>query len=401
MDGPRRNVHYPEGYVTPDKQYIHFVFDDNRHQAVWVRAKLPPIPEKPVSAPNPPNPWLEKPAPPPSAAKQGPVNIIFDCDMGNDMDDAMALAVLHALESRGESKLLAVTTTKGNALSAPVLDLINTFYGRPGIPIGIASDGPTPFEGGHNDRDKNYARGLLELKKTDGAPAFKTTHPLDYKHPDAVTLLRKTLAAQPDQSVVIVQTGFFTNLNRLLRTQPDKVSPLSGKELVGKKVRFVSLMAGNFTNATHKEFNVRLDIPAAAAMARDWPTEMIFCGYEIGAAILYPPRSLKKDFDYMPFHPIKEGCRRYNGLEKPQPTFDVNSALYAVRPGKNYYGLSEPGEVSFTESGETRFKPDPNGRHRYMKFSGDFKLSPRMKTTPQQIDAVQNLIVELTSRKPD
>jgi hypothetical protein len=30
------------------------------------------------------------------------VPVIFDTDMGNDIDDALALALLHALESRGE-----------------------------------------------------------------------------------------------------------------------------------------------------------------------------------------------------------------------------------------------------------------------------------------------------------
>ncbi|AWI09573.1 hypothetical protein CKA38_10255 [Ereboglobus luteus] len=63
VDGPGRNVHYPEGYVTPDLQWINFTFDDNRHQAVYVRAKLPPIPGKPVSGKNPENPWLKKPPP--------------------------------------------------------------------------------------------------------------------------------------------------------------------------------------------------------------------------------------------------------------------------------------------------------------------------------------------------
>ena len=61
VDGPSGNINYPEGYVSEDKQWINFVFDDNRHQAVWVRAKLPPIPETPVSGPNPENPWLIRP----------------------------------------------------------------------------------------------------------------------------------------------------------------------------------------------------------------------------------------------------------------------------------------------------------------------------------------------------
>ena len=34
-----------------------------------------------------------------------PPGVIFDTDMGNDVDDALALAMLHALESRGECRL--------------------------------------------------------------------------------------------------------------------------------------------------------------------------------------------------------------------------------------------------------------------------------------------------------
>ncbi|MCL5745638.1 MAG: nucleoside hydrolase, partial [Acidobacteria bacterium] len=61
-------------------------------------------------------------------AAADPVRVIFDTDMGNDIDDAVALAILHALESRGESKLLAVTITKDNPIAAPYVDIVITFY---------------------------------------------------------------------------------------------------------------------------------------------------------------------------------------------------------------------------------------------------------------------------------
>src|ERR1041384_6492330 len=48
------------------------------------------------------------------AALAQPVPVVFDTDMGNDVDDALALAVLHALESRGECRLIAVKITKAN-----------------------------------------------------------------------------------------------------------------------------------------------------------------------------------------------------------------------------------------------------------------------------------------------
>ncbi|MEQ8787791.1 MAG: exo-alpha-sialidase [Pirellulaceae bacterium] len=42
VDWPGR-LNYPDGYVTPDGEYLNFAFDDNRHRAVVVRAKLPPM----------------------------------------------------------------------------------------------------------------------------------------------------------------------------------------------------------------------------------------------------------------------------------------------------------------------------------------------------------------------
>ena len=51
-------------------------------------------------------------------------------------------------------------------------------------------------------------------------------------------LLRRVLAAQADGSVAIVQVGFSTNMARLLGSKPDVASPLDGKTLVQRKVRF-------------------------------------------------------------------------------------------------------------------------------------------------------------------
>src|SRR5882672_2213197 len=74
-----------------------------------------------------------------------PTPVIFDTDMGNDVDDALALAMLHALESRGECRLIAVTITKDNPWAAVYVDLVNTFYGRAHIPVGVVqASGVTP-----------------------------------------------------------------------------------------------------------------------------------------------------------------------------------------------------------------------------------------------------------------
>jgi len=41
MDGPKGRLNYPEGFVSADGKFLHFVIDDNRHRAVYYGARLP------------------------------------------------------------------------------------------------------------------------------------------------------------------------------------------------------------------------------------------------------------------------------------------------------------------------------------------------------------------------
>src|SRR5277367_3346674 len=64
--------------------------------------------------------------------------LIFDTDMGNDIDDALALAMLHALTDRGECQLIGVTLTNAAPAAVPYIRMLNRFYGRPDLPVGAA-----------------------------------------------------------------------------------------------------------------------------------------------------------------------------------------------------------------------------------------------------------------------
>ena len=319
-----------------------------------------------------------------SAYSAEPVRLVFDTDLGNDVDDAMALAVIHALQNRGECEVLAVTTTKDNPYVVPMIDLLNTFYGRPEIPIAVVKNGMTKEDG-------KYNRQVLELKNDDGTPRYprKRTPDDSATLPDAVPFLRKLLAGEPDHSVVLVQVGFFTNFARLLDTPADTISPLTGKELIAKKVKFLSLMAGAFNEPPgFQEYNVKIDIPSAKKLITDWPTEMIFSGHEIGRLIQHPGISMKEDYGYVKYHPLKEAYHFYRGLDNSQPTYDLTSVLYAVRPNRGYFDLSQRGTVTVLDDGQTTFTPNAEGKHRYMIVS------------PAQIIMVREAFVQLCSEPP-
>jgi inosine-uridine nucleoside N-ribohydrolase len=289
---------------------------------------------------------------------QTPVGVIFDTDMGNDVDDALALAMLHAFQSRHEVNLLAVTVTKDNKWSAPYIDLVNTFYGRPQIPIGTVRNGKTPESNPMiqipSERRRPNGELVYPHRILDGAQA-----------PEAVSLLRQTLAKQTDASVVIVQVGFSTNLARLLETKADAASPDNGTTLIRKKVRLLSVMAGNFADGK-PEFNLAQDVPSAAKLFRDWPTPIVVSGFEIGIALPFPAERIEHDFAYVPDHPVAEAYRSYLKMPYDRPTWDLTAVLYAVRPGEGYFSLSPPGTISVLPDGSSRFEPSPDGKHRYL-----------------------------------
>jgi hypothetical protein len=66
---------------------------------------------------------------PADPAVPAPVALVFDTDIGNDtdtdVDDVLALGLIHALAARGECELVAVTITKDHPLAAPFTDAVN------------------------------------------------------------------------------------------------------------------------------------------------------------------------------------------------------------------------------------------------------------------------------------
>jgi hypothetical protein len=70
-------------------------------------------------------------------ARNAPPNAIFSTDMWGDIDDALALAMLHVLHDRHEVNLVGVTISKDDKWCASYVDLVNTIYRHPDIPVGI------------------------------------------------------------------------------------------------------------------------------------------------------------------------------------------------------------------------------------------------------------------------
>ena len=301
-----------------------------------------------------------------------PTPLIFDTDIGNDVDDVLALGLIHNLQKRGNCELLAVTVTNDTPKAAAFVDAVNTFYGRGNIPIGVVKNGVRGSDGSF-------------VKLADATDDGKTRYPHDLKSgaeaPEAVQLLREVLSKQADNSVTIVQVGFSTNLVRLLDAPADAISPLNGRDLVRSKVKLLSLMAGAFTkigNDTHyKEYNVIKDIPAAQKLATEWPTPMVWSGFEIGIAVPYSAQSIERDYQYVPHHPLKEAYYLYQPPPHQRPTWDLTSVLYAVLPDRGYFDVSENGAIKVEDDGFTVWQAQTEGTQRFLKINDQQKTRVR------------------------
>jgi inosine-uridine nucleoside N-ribohydrolase len=206
--------------------------------------------------------------------------------------------------------------------------------------------------------------------------------------PEATGLMRSILADQPDHSVTIVSVGFLTNLARLLDSACDEVSNLPGSELVRRKVRLYVMMGGAFSEKPEPEYNIHIDAEASRKVLEEWPTPIIASGFEIGLAVTYPAESIQRDFNYTPFHPVAEAYRNYLEMPYDRPTWDLTAVLHAVRPDRNYFGISESGVITLGEKAVTQFEVQPEGRHQFLTLDAE------------QAIRVRELFVEMVSSPP-
>ena len=284
-------------------------------------------------------------------AAEPPVNIIFDTDVDHDCDDIGALYILHGAVERGEAKLLATIGNTSTDEIAPALDAINTWFGRPEIPVGTLKD-----------------KGLIDHKGTaiDVIKHYPSKFSSGKDYPDAVTLYREILAKQPDGSVTILAVGPLRNIANLLNSAPDKASPLDGKALVAKKVKRLEIMGGIYPHLhlNDPEWNFVQDPASAALVCSTWPTPILFNG-EGGST-----NSGRRVAYEMPEHnPHTMVYKLYPGVgfAGDRLSWDSISVLVAVRGAAPWYEVVSGGtNVTDAVTGMNTWVADKDSGHSYL-----------------------------------
>ena len=196
-------------------------------------------------------------------SQREPLNIILDTDLDSDIDDAAALAALHHYANEGKVKILATISCSALPSSVELIDIINTYYNRPDIPVAKPEPG-APAK-------KWIVKGEQVSREFPHDITFSNA-------PTSNRVYRQILSKQEDNSVIIISLGYLNNLFELLQTRPDEFSNLNGKELVRKKVRAYYCMAGRYPADTDdkqsKAGNFRPDPAASIFVEKQWPTRL-------------------------------------------------------------------------------------------------------------------------------
>jgi inosine-uridine nucleoside N-ribohydrolase len=301
-----------------------------------------------------------------------PVPVIFDTDMGPDYDDVGAIALLHAFADKGEAKILAtIASTKYEGV-VPVLSVLNTYFKRSMLPIGVPHGEASILRDTQHWSDSIIANYPHLFKRNDQAT-------------EAVELYRKILAAQPDNSVTLITVGFLTNIFNLLKSPPDDYSSLSGADLVNQKVNKLVSMAGRFPKG--KEFNVHIDAKAARYVFKNFKKPVILSGFEIGAKIKTGLPLIQNDS--IQDSPVKDVFRISIPLAKEdrqgRMSWDETAVLVAVRGVEPFYKLL-CGTMIVAEDGSNSWNPNGKGHCRLTE-----NQSPKI---------VESLINELMMHQP-
>jgi purine nucleosidase len=167
------------------------------------------------------------------------IKIILDTDIGDDIDDAYALACLATVP---ECKLLGVTTTYGHTdQRAQIAGKLLKLMGRTDVPV---------YAGKASNHD--IGRQYQWAKSYTGSNIKKGT---------AVEFLKKSIEKEPGQ-ITILAIGSLTNIGELVTKYPSVVPQIKRIVIMGG-----SVYTGYGTSKVPQiEWNIRCDPPAARAV---------------------------------------------------------------------------------------------------------------------------------------
>jgi purine nucleosidase len=263
--------------------------------------------------------------PPLAATAQAttPEKVIFDTDIGDDVDDAYALALVCATPN---FRILGVTTAFGQTKErAEVAAKLLKALGRTDIPVYAGRRGEAKIQ-----RQYDWAKGYTSR-------SIKTV--------DAVTFMKREIERSPGE-ITLLAVGPLTNVGDLLTKHPE----------VRSKIKRVVIMGGaihvgyNEAGPPVAEWNIKCD-PAAARALFTSGVHVTMAGLESTTMLKLDKERQKRLFAYgTPGTDALAALTALWGNEIPT-LFDPMAVAWA---GGNRFADSEEVHVVVEDDGMTR-----------------------------------------------
>ncbi|HEY4248858.1 MAG TPA: nucleoside hydrolase [Lacunisphaera sp.] len=208
----------------------------------------------------------------------GKKKMLFDTDIGSDIDDAIALTYLLA---QPQCDLLGITTVSGEPVKrAEMASAICRIAGRPDIPI---------FPGA--------AEPLVGAQRQPLVPQYAAmgghSHETKFPEGEAIEFMRRTIRANPGE-ITLLAVGPMTNVALLFRTDPE----------IPRLLKEVVLMCGKFgakkISWGEMEWNATCDPEATAIVYRSAPPMLRSYGLDVTIQVTMPREEVAKRFSRDP-----------------------------------------------------------------------------------------------------
>lgn len=286
-------------------------------------------------------------------------NIIIDTDLGADSDDVGAIVLASAFEDLSLCKILAVIHSTRNPYGVAVIDILKRFYKR------------NYLLGGYL-KEEFYTNEKVHVFDKDICDIYGSKYVNNITQDlDSIRLYRKILSEAEDNSIIIASIGQFSNLNNLLLSKGDDISPLDGFTLIKNKVHHIVSMA-TLINDNHEvtsfnnnerfpEYNIACDILDAKEFISSCPKEIIFIDFYLGVDVWTGKPLMNKP------SPFKEAYIRYNKdfLNHEGRSWDLIAIYYAIK--EDLYQKIGPGNMVIDDKGYSSFIYNKNGKHYYLR----------------------------------
>jgi purine nucleosidase len=271
------------------------------------------------------------------------IPILFDTDIGSDIDDAVALAYLLR---HPECELVGVTTVSGEPVErARLADAVCQAAGRADVPIHAGAG--LPFLG-PSRQPHAPQKSVLP----------RWPHRADFPPNTAVPFLQQAIRARPGE-ITLLAVGPLTNVGVLLAMDPELPSLL--KRLV--------LMGGTFSSRTpfaaRTEWNILNDPYAAARVFAAPVPEFAAFGLDVTLTCTLPAADCRQRLRGGPLDVVADMAEVWFHRAEQITFHDPLAAVAVFHPDVCRYerGRAEVELTSPRVPGMTHWSPDEQGPH--------------------------------------